>query len=115
MASNEHGYYVLSKHINNKQPYHWVLKAPNHEVILTSETYVSHDGAINGINSVRINGVIEEHFEKRISKADEPYFVLKAANGEIIGTSEMYNSAASCNNGIVAVIKYASTTVLKEG
>jgi len=115
MTNTEHGYYVLSKHINNKQPYHWVLKAPNHEVILTSETYLSHSGAINGIDSVRTNGVIEEHFEKRLSKADEPYFVLKATNGEIIGTSEMYSSAASCNNGIAAVMKYASTTVLKEG
>ena len=29
-----------------------------------------------------------------------PYFVLKAANGEPIGTSEVYSSEAAAKNGI---------------
>lgn len=37
--------YVLYKHDGNTQPYHWVLKASNGEIILTSETYVSEAGA----------------------------------------------------------------------
>lgn len=32
-------------------------------------------------------------------------FNLKASNGEVIGTSEVYASAASCNKGIESVIK----------
>jgi len=108
------GYYILTKNVNAKQPYHFVLKAPNNETILSSENYVSHEGAKNGINSVRANGPLKGHFEKRISRANEPYFVLKASNGEIIGTSEMYSSDSACNNGIDAVMKYASTTEVKE-
>ena len=114
-TSRTNGYYILTKNVNAKQPYHFVLKAPNHETILNSENYVSKSGAINGIESVKVNGLLVEHFEKRISKASEPYFVLKASNGEIIGTSEMYSSDNACNNGITAVIKYATTTTLKEG
>ncbi len=108
------GYYILIKNVNAKQPYHFVLKAPNHETILSSENYVSKSGAINGIESVGANGLLKERFEKRISRANEPYFVLKASNGEIIGTSEMYSSDSARDNGIDAVMKYASTTEVKE-
>ncbi|KAB8048665.1 DUF1508 domain-containing protein [Janthinobacterium rivuli] len=34
------------------------------------------------------------------SKADQPYFVLKAGNGEIIGNSQMYASSAGRSNRI---------------
>ena len=34
-------------------------------------------------------------------------FNLKATNGEIIATSEIYNSEASCNKGIASVMKNA--------
>lgn len=113
MAENKNnGYYVLTKNVEAKQPYHFVLKAPNHETILSSENYVSDRSARNGIESVRTNGVLIERFEKRISKASEPYFVLKAANGEIIGVSEMYKSESACEHGIKAVMKYAAQASL---
>ena len=34
-------------------------------------------------------------------------FDLKAGNGEVIATSEVYSSAASCRKGIASVQKYA--------
>jgi hypothetical protein len=34
--------------------------------------------------------------------------VLKAANGEIIGKSEMYSSDAAMENGIASVVKNAA-------
>ena len=108
------GYYILTKNVNAKQPYHFVLKAPNHETILNSESYVSKSGAVNGIESVRTNGTLKYNFKKHLSKANEPYFVLKALNGEIIGTSEMYSSDSACDYGITAVIKYAPTTTIEE-
>lgn len=109
MAENKNkGYYVLTKNVNASQPYHFVLKAPNHETILNSENYTTDRAARDGIESVRINGVLSERFEKRISQANEPYFVLKAANGKIIGVSEMYSSDNACEHGIKAVMKYAA-------
>jgi hypothetical protein len=113
MAENKkNGYYVLTKNVEAKQPYHFVLKASNHETILSSENYTTSRNARNGIDSVRVNGIIEDRFEKRISKADEPYFVLKAKNGEIIGVSEMYSSNSACEHGIKAVMRYAAIAVL---
>lgn len=109
MSENKtNGYYVLTKNVESSQPYHFVLKAPNHETILNSETYTTEQAARNGIESVRENGPIEERFEICTSKADEPYFVLKAANNKIIGISEMYSNISTCEHGIKAVIKYAA-------
>jgi uncharacterized protein YegP (UPF0339 family) len=79
------------------------LKAANGKVILTSERYKRRGGATNGIESVRTNSVDDSRYDRRTSKAGEPYFVLKAANHEIIGRSEMYSSKSAMENGIRSV------------
>lgn len=79
------------------------LKAENHQVILTSEVYEQKQSALGGIASVQANGPDAKNFEHRISTADEPYFVLKAQNGEIIGTSQMYSSKAAAEAGVASV------------
>lgn len=84
------------------------LKASNGQVILTSELYKSKASALNGIESVKKNAKSIKNFERKTSSKNEPYFVLKAANKEIIGKSEMYSSAASMRNGISSVQKNAS-------
>ena len=88
---------------SNTQPYYFNLKAVNAEIILTSETYTTKQSAETGIASVKQNAPISSRFEKKTSVKGEPYFVLKAANGQIIGTSEMYSSEAARDNGILAV------------
>lgn len=79
------------------------LKAGNGQIILTSELYQEKASAQNGIESVKKNAAITAHFEERSTSNKEPYFVLKAANGQIIGKSETYSSAAAMKNGIVSV------------
>lgn len=44
-------------------------------------------------------------FELKRSKSNDHYFVLRASNGEIILTSEMYKSKASAGKGIASVQK----------
>ncbi|MGD9801595.1 MAG: YegP family protein, partial [Parvularculaceae bacterium] len=39
--------------------------------------------------------------------AGKPYFVLKAANHQVIGTSEQYSSDDACDNGIKSVMHTA--------
>merc|ERR1712050_492900 len=74
------------------EKYYFRLKASNGEIILASQAYKQKSGAENGVKSVRENAANSERFEKKESKSGHPYFVLKAGNGEIIGTSEMYES-----------------------
>jgi len=42
-------------------------------------------------------------FDVNKSKADEFFFVLKAGNGEVVMTSEMYTTRAKADNGIMSV------------
>jgi uncharacterized protein len=52
---------------------------------------------------VKKNALIDGRFEKKVDKAGHPRFNLKAANGEIIGSSEGYNSEAARDHGIESV------------
>ncbi|HYQ92238.1 MAG TPA: YegP family protein [Candidatus Competibacteraceae bacterium] len=83
------------------------LKAGNGEIILTSERYKTKQGALDGIESVRKNAANAHRFEQREAANGQPYFVLKAANGEIIGHSEQYTSGQGLENGIASVQKNA--------
>ncbi|HEY7745587.1 MAG TPA: YegP family protein [Desulfuromonadales bacterium] len=83
------------------------LKANNGQVILTSELYKKKSSAENGIESVRTNSAREGAFEIRDNAKGEPYFILKATNGQEVGRSEYYSSKASMENGIESVKKNA--------
>jgi uncharacterized protein YegP (UPF0339 family) len=102
------------KHGANGEKYRFNLKAANGEIILISETYESKESALSGIESVRKHATEEAHFERKTSKRAEPYFVLKAANGQVIGMSEMYSSEAACENGIASVRKHGPTAQLRD-
>ncbi len=83
------------------------LVAGNNQNILASEGYASKGGAENGIASVKTNAPLDARYEKKTSTNSKPYFVLKAGNHEIIGTSQMYISSTSRDEGIEAVKRTA--------
>jgi len=83
------------------------LKAGNGEIILTSEMYTTKGGAENGIESVKKNAKNAESFKPLTSKKGEPYFVLRAWNNQVIGTSESYSSESAMKNGMESVKKTA--------
>ena len=77
------------------------------------ERYASHSGAAHAIASVKANAAHEERYVRRLSQRDEPYFVLKAENGEIIGTSEMYSSPGARDAGIGSVMENAPKALVE--
>jgi len=111
-ATSMAGIFELKTTTSNE--YHFVLKARNGEVILSSQRYQSKDGAENGIASVRTNAVLDERFETKVAKNGEPYFVLNAANGQVIGQSETYSSASAMKKGIASVKKNAPEAKFKD-
>ena len=92
----------------------FVLKAANGRVILTSQGYKSKKSCIEGVESVKKNGAIEERFERLVAKNGQPYFNLKSSNGQVIGTSEMYSSAAAMEKGIESVKKNAADAEVED-
>ncbi|MCH7886655.1 MAG: YegP family protein [Candidatus Marinimicrobia bacterium] len=91
----------------NDNQYYFRLRAENGEIILASEGYVAKDGCENGIDSVKENAPKDERYRRKDSDDEQFYFNLVAANGEIIGTSEMYTTKQARDNGIEAVKKVA--------
>lgn len=90
------------------------LKAANGEVILTSELYKEKQGALSGIESVKVNAGEDIRYERKTAKNGQPFFVMKAANGEPIGKSEMYSSASAMDHGIQSVKKNAPTARIED-
>lgn len=79
------------------------LKAGNGEVILASQGYTAKASCQNGINSVASNAKDESNFEKKVAKDGRHYFVLHAANKQIIGNSQMYTTSSARDKGIHSV------------
>ncbi|MBT8255556.1 MAG: YegP family protein [Bacteroidia bacterium] len=94
--------------------YHFVLKAANGQVILSSQMYSSKSGAMNGIESVQKNCGDNKCYEKKTAKNGKFHFNVKSTNGQIIGSSQMYAAESGMNNGIESVKKNAPGAKVKE-
>lgn len=106
------GKFEIKKNANGK--FFFSLKAANGEKILYGEIYGSKAEVRNGAESVKRNAADDNRYERKSSVNGESYFVLKAANGEIIGTSETYSSAVALENGITSVKSNAPNAEIVE-
>ncbi len=93
--------FVVSKNTNGL--YYFRLRANNGQLLLSSEGYVSKVGCLNGVESVKSNGRDQNRYDKRTSSNGKYYFNLKATNGQIIGTSEIFEVVTARDNAISAV------------
>jgi hypothetical protein len=92
---------------DKKGEFRFRLKASNGQNILASEGYGKKDSCMNGIESVRKNALTESRFECKQSTSGKWSFVLKATNGQVVGTSQTYDSESGCRNGIKSVASNA--------
>jgi uncharacterized protein YegP (UPF0339 family) len=106
------GWYELSKSSDGQ--FRFVLKAGNAEIILTSELYKALDSAKNGIDSVRANAANASRYDKLESSNGKHYFTLKAANHQVIGTSQMYPSTVNRDAGIASVQANGGSATVKD-
>lgn len=106
------GWFEVNKSSNDQ--YRFVLKAGNAETILTSELYTTKESGANGIASVQSNCAMSERYERKEAKNGKHYFNLKAGNHQVIGTSQMYESAQSCDKGIESVMANGVSATVKD-
>lgn len=95
------GKFVVTTRKNGE--FQFNLKAGNGQTILSSEGYGTKSNCLNGIESIRKNSQDDSKYEHKTSSNSKPFFNLKASNGQIIGTSEQYESKAAMENGIASV------------
>jgi uncharacterized protein len=100
------GKFEIKQSANGK--FHFNLKAGNGQIILSSELYESKSACENGIESVKKNAGDAARYDRRTTEKGDPYFVIKAGNGQEIGRSETYQGGeAAMENGIKSVIANA--------
>ena len=106
------GWFELSR--TNRGLYCFVLKAANGETILSSELYTSRVATEAGIASVRANCTNDARYVKMTASSGAAYFVLKAANHQVIGVSQLYASSASRDAGIASVKANGTTSQIQD-
>lgn len=106
------GKFIISTRKNGE--FQFNLKAANGQVILSSEGYSSKAGCQNGIESVRKNAQDDSKFERLTAKDDRFYFNLKATNGQVIGSNQMYESDNGMEKGIESVKNNAPNASVEE-
>jgi len=106
------GWFELSKSSDGQ--FRFVLKAGNAETILTSELYKAKASADNGIASVQANCGNEDRYERKTASNGKAFFNLKASNGQVIGTSQMYATETAREAGIASTKENGASTTIKD-
>lgn len=105
---------VFEVYKDKADEYRFRLKASNGEIVLSSEGYSSKAGCMNGIESVKKNCKVPERFQTYQDKAGKYRFRLTAANGQVIGVGEAYETEASCSAGMESVKRWAMDSEIRE-
>jgi uncharacterized protein YegP (UPF0339 family)/outer membrane murein-binding lipoprotein Lpp len=113
LAEKNIGKFVIN--VAKDGQHYFNLKDVNSQTILKSEMYTTRASCNNGIESVRKNCEDEKRYEYNESSDNRFYFNLKAVNGQIIGTSQMYDSKEEMDSAIQSVIMNGKSTAVEEG
>jgi uncharacterized protein YegP (UPF0339 family) len=106
------GKYVIGKAKSGENYFN--LMATNGQVILTSVMYPSLTDCTNGIAAIRESCVDDNMFERKTSSNNKNFFNLKSSDGQIVGKSEMYESATNMEKGISSVKRNGISTIVDE-
>jgi len=96
------------------QDYYFRLKAGNGEIILSSQGYNSKDACKNGVESCQKNASSESSFEMKTAENGKSFFNLKAANGQVIGKSQMYADNGGASNGMKSVMTNCADSTVED-
>jgi uncharacterized protein YegP (UPF0339 family) len=89
--------------------FHFNVHARNGETVLSSEHYETQAAAWNGAFAVKDAAANASAFEVKPATDGRFYFTLTAENGQVVGMSQLYTSAASAEAGIASVKSLLST------
>ena len=85
-----------------------VLCAKNGELMLSSETYTTEDGARSGIQTIVRNIAESGTFVIYRDKNDNYYFKLKTSGNKLLCVGEIYKSREQCEKAVESVRRLAA-------
>lgn len=90
------------------------LYANNKEIMLTSETYSSPDGAKKGIATKRKNAAIDENFTYYRDKNKNYFFKLKTSKNRLLCAGETYANKSACLKSIESVKNFVDSPLAEK-
>jgi hypothetical protein len=96
----------------NNGKFYFRLKARNGQIILSSQGYSTKASARNGIESVQRHAEENLLYDRKETSNGKYHFSLKARNGQVVGSSQLYATRLSLEKGIEAVKRAAQHAVL---
>ena len=106
------GWFDVNK--SKADDFYFVLKAGNGEAVLTSEMYKTKDSANGGIVSVQANSGTDAQYERTTAADGKFHFNLKAPNHQVIGTSQLYATEGSRDEGIKSVQENGKSKTIRD-
>jgi len=104
--------FELKKSVDGQ--FHFSLHAADGASVLRSETYTTLASAKNGVESVRKNAGTDSRYVFEKSANGKTYFNLKAANGQIIGSSPLFADPHGARQAADTVKHHAASAPLHE-
>lgn len=90
------------------------LYANNKELMLTSETYSSPDGAKKGIATIRKNAAIDDNFTYYRDKNKNYFFKLKTSKNRFLCVGETYANKSACLKSIESVKNFVDSPLAEK-
>lgn len=105
---------IFSKELPGGTIYYFELFANNGERLLSSESYTTYIGAINGIQTYK-NNIQKDNFRITLTKRGDYIYKLLNANNQLLCLGEHYKTKRLCENAVESVKRFAlSSPVLTE-
>jgi len=77
-----------------KEPFSFIFVNAEGKTIIKSENYAQKASAKNGIESVKKNCQEDSRYELKESSNGKAFFNIKSTNGQIVGTSALFEDEA---------------------
>lgn len=106
------GTFIITRRHNGELQFN--LKALDGQNILTGEGYSAKASCHHAIEAVRKQAQENRYFERKALPKGKWSFQLKAASGQIIGTSEKFDSQEALEQAIASVMQLAPTARVED-
>lgn len=90
------------------------LYANNKELMLTSETYSTPDGAKKGIATIKKNAAIDDNFTYYRDKNKNYFFKLKTSKNRFLCAGETYANKSACLKSIESVKNFVDSPLAEK-
>ena len=78
-----------------QEPFSFSFVNTEGRALLRSENYKVKKSALNGIESVKKNCLEAGRYEYKVAKNGKLFFNIKASNGQVVGTSALFDTEQS--------------------